>query len=82
MISLTIMQAIEKTAIAAKEYIDDSVTIFNADLQQVIYDIYGFALEETVKINYSESTRTIFIEESLVSYDEPTKTLNVKNLDL
>ena len=82
MANLTTMQAISKTAIVTKKYIDDSVTIIDTDLQQVIYDVYGFTLEETPTINYSESTQAISVEENFVSYDEPTKTLNIKGLEL
>ena len=76
MSDITIMQALNKTVIATKNYIDKAVTIVDTDLQQVIYDIYGYS------IDYSEATQTISIEESFISYDEPTKTLNIKGLEL
>ena len=76
MSDITIMQALNKTVVATKNYIDKTVTIVDTDLQQVIYNIYGYS------IDYSEATQTIFIEESFISYDEPTKTLTIKGLGL
>lgn len=76
MSDITIMQALNKTVVATKNYIDKTVTIVDTDLQQVIYNIYGYS------IDYSEATQTISIEESFVNYDEPTKTLNIRGLEL
>ena len=76
MSDITIMQALNKTVVATKNYIDKTVTIVDTDLQQVIYNIYGYS------IDYSETTQTISIEESFVNYDELTKTLNIRGLEL
>lgn len=83
MSNITIMQALNKTVVATKNYIDKTVTIVDTDLQQAIYNVYGFTIDtETPTINYSENTQTISIEENFVSYDEPTKTLTIRGLDL
>lgn len=66
---ITVMQAINKTAVATKNYIDNSVTIVDTDLQQVICDIYGSISEEPPTKGF-------------ISYDESTKTINIKGLDL
>ena len=52
---ITVLQAINRTAIATKNYIDNSVTIVDTELQQAIYDIYGFTSEKLPTINYDES---------------------------
>ena len=66
---ITITQALNKTVVATKNYIDKTVTIVDTDLQQVIYDIYGSISEESPI-------------EGFISYDESTKTINIKGLNL
>ena len=46
---ITITQALNKTVIATKNYIDKTVTVVDTDLQQVIHDVY----------NYVDSTITL-----------------------
>ena len=69
MSDITIMQALNKTVVATKNYIDKTVTIVDTDLQQVIYDIYGSISEEPPTKGF-------------ISYDESTKTINIKGLNL
>ena len=66
---ITVTQAINKTAVATKNYIDKTVTVVDTDLQQVIHDIYGSISEESPI-------------EGFISYDESTKTINIKGLNL
>lgn len=61
MANLTTMQAISKTAIVTKKYIDDSVAIIDTDLQQAIHDVY----------NYVDSTITL--PDYSNKYDNPYK---------
>ena len=46
---ITITQALNKTVVATKNYIDKTVTVVDTDLQQVIHDVY----------NYVDSTITL-----------------------
>ena len=62
---ITVAQALNKTVVATKNYIDKTVTVVDTDLQQVIYDIYGSISEESPI-------------EGFISYDESTKTINIK----
>ena len=66
---ITVVQALNKTVVATKNYIDKTVTVVDTDLQQVIHDIYGSISEESPI-------------EGFISYDESTKTINIKGLNL
>ena len=58
---ITITQALNKTVVATKNYIDKTVTVVDTDLQQVIHDVY----------NYVDSTITL--PDYPNKYDNPYK---------
>lgn len=64
MSNITIMQALNKTVVATKNYIDKTITIIDTDLQQIIYDIYGFTIDtevipsEGLTLNYTFNNET------------------------
>ena len=58
---ITITQALNKTVVATKNYIDKTVTVVDTDLQQVIHDVY----------NYVDSTITL--PDYSNKYDNPYK---------